>query len=992
MAHRRILTAAQRRAFFALPADDRTCARHHTLSDEDLLRIRRRRKPENRLGFALQLCALRYPGRLLQPGELIPEAMLRAIAGQIGEGWRGIEGYGVRENTRYEHSAALQAEFGYRPFIGAARAEMIRRLDAAALEITDAHALAESFMATLRAGKVIAPAPSTFEKLCSSAVIKAERVVIKRLIAGLSPRHVAAFDQLLQVAPGARLTPLGGLRAPIGAVGAAGFRDLVARIVSLRALGPPKTPGDVSPKQIAKLGRECERISVGHLGAMAPPRRYALLMAFAQDRLGRLTDAAIDMTNRMISGLFKRAERRHLDALEQNRRSIGEIVRHHADFGAALIAARDAGDDPLQAIGDTLGWEAFERSVDAANKLRTPIGADRLERIEGEYPRLRRFGPLLLRSFTFRGVAAMTPLLSALDILRRMDADRMRSLPTDAPMTFVPPRWRRLIADGAGLNRKVYEICAFSRLRDALRAGEIWVPGAHKYRSFDAQLLPPAAIARVEPGGAIDAVLRHDPDTWLAGRRERMNMLLRETERLAAAGALPDAAVVAGRLSVTPLSNATPDAARSMARRLYALLPRVRITDLLEEVDAWTGMSDCFGHLRTGHPPKDRRALYAALIADGLNLGLTRMAQACEDASYWRLARLVDWHIREDTYALATRTLVDAQDKAPFAHLWGDGTTSSSDGQHFHAGGPARAVTDANARYGTEPGVKFYTHISDRFAAFHIKAIAATAPEAPYVLDGLLQHEARAPIREHHTDTGGFTDHVFALCALLGFRFAPRIRDLPDKRLYVFDGAPATPTLAPMITRHARDRLVRANWPDVIRLAATIRAGNMTAAHAVTALAATSRQSGLAAALAEIGRIERSIFMLEWMLQPDLRHRVQMSLNKGEAQGNLARAVFFNRLGQIRDRSYENHQHRAAGANLVVAAIIAWNTVYLGRAAQTLRMSGQDVPDETLRHIWPLAWDHINLTGDYRWSAKNPDSLENLRPLRLDRLPPATAA
>lgn len=992
MAHRRILTAGQRRALFALPADEHACALHYTLSAEDLARIRRRRKPENRLGFALQLCALRYPGRLLQPGELIPEAMLRAIAGQIGEAWRGIEGYGLRENTRYEHSAALQAEFGYRPFIGAARTEMIRRLDTAALEITDARALAESFIATLRAEKVIAPAPSTFEKLCSSAVIEAERVVIGRLGAILAPRHLVALDRMLQVAPGARLTPLATVRAPVGAVGAAGFRDLVARIDVLRALDLPDTPGDVPSRQVAKLGRECERISVGHLGAMPSPRRYALLTAFAHDRLGTLTDAALDMADRMIGGLFKRAERRHLDALEQNRRAIGEIVRHHADFGAVLIAARDAGGDPLQAIGDGLGWEALERSVEAANKLRTPIGADRLERIEDEYPRLRRFGPLLLRSFTFRGISAMTPLLAALETLRRMDTERARALPADAPMAFVSPRWRRLIAAGDSINRKVYEICVFSRLRDALRAGEVWVLGAQKYRSFDAQLLTPVAIAQVESRGALEAILRLDPATWLAGRRERMNVLLGETERLAAAGALPDAAVTAGRLSVTPLRNVTPDAARSMARRLYALLPRVRITDLLEEVDAWTGMSDCFGHLRTGHPPKDRRTLYAALIADGLNLGLTRMSEACEGASYWRLARLVDWHVREDTYALATGMLVEAQDKAPFAPLWGDGSTSSSDGQHFHAGGPARAVTDANARYGTEPSVKFYTHLSDRFAAFHVQAIAATAPEAPHVLDGLLRHEARAPIREHHTDTGGFTDHVFALCALLGFRFAPRIRDLPEKRLYVFDDAPAAPTLAPMIARHVRERAIETSWPEIIRLVATIRTSDMTAAHAVTALAATSRQSGLAAALAEIGRIERSIFMLEWMLQPDLRHRVQMSLNKGEARNNLTRAVFFNRLGQIRDRSYENHQHRAAGANLIVAAIILWNTVYLGRAVETLRMSGHDVSDDTLRHVWPLAWDHINLTGDYRWSANNPHSLENLRPLRLDRLPLAIAA
>jgi Tn3 transposase DDE domain len=122
---------------------------------------------------------------------------------------------------------------------------------------------------------------------------------------------------------------------------------------------------------------------------------------------------------------------------------------------------------------------------------------------------------------------------------------------------------------------------------------------------------------------------------------------------------------------VTPLKNATPDDARDLARRLYGLLPRVRITDLLEEIDGWTAMSDSFGHLRTGQPPSDRRTLYAAIIADGLNLGLTRMAEACEGASYWRLARLVDWHIREESYALATRTLVEAQERAPIAALWG---------------------------------------------------------------------------------------------------------------------------------------------------------------------------------------------------------------------------------------------------------------------------------------------------------------------------------
>jgi TnpA family transposase len=93
---------------------------------------------------------------------------------------------------------------------------------------------------------------------------------------------------------------------------------------------------------------------------------------------------------------------------------------------------------------------------------------------------------------------------------------------------------------------------------------------------------------------------------------------------------------------------------------------------------------------------------------------------------------------------------------------------------------------------------------------------------------------------------------------------------------------------------------------------------------------------------------------------------VQAGLNKGEARNALARAVFFNRLGEVRDRSFENQCYRASGLNLVVAAIILWNTVHLEKVVAAVR-AGQDVPDEYLTYLSPLGWDHINLTGDYVW-------------------------
>lgn len=84
MVHRTILTERQRADLFDLPADEVSLLQHYTLADDDIEHIHERRRPENRIGFALQLCALRYPGRVLSLGEVIPEKVLRFIGAQLG--------------------------------------------------------------------------------------------------------------------------------------------------------------------------------------------------------------------------------------------------------------------------------------------------------------------------------------------------------------------------------------------------------------------------------------------------------------------------------------------------------------------------------------------------------------------------------------------------------------------------------------------------------------------------------------------------------------------------------------------------------------------------------------------------------------------------------------------------------------------------------------------------------------------------------------------
>ena len=142
------------------------------------------------------------------------------------------------------------------------------------------------------------------------------------------------------------------------------------------------------------------------------------------------------------------------------------------------------------------------------------------------------------------------------------------------------------------------------------------------------------------------------------------------------------------------------------------------------------------------------------------------------------------------------------------------------------------------------------------------------------------------------------------------------------------------------------------------------------------------RQNGLAIALRELGRIERTLFILDWLQNVELRRRVHAGLNKGEARNALARAVFIHRLGEIRDRSFEQQRYRASGLNLVTAAIVLWNTVYLEQATQVLREAGKLPNNGMLRYMSPLGWEHINLTGDYVWQQSQKIDVGKFRPLR----------
>ena len=169
-------------------------------------------------------------------------------------------------------------------------------------------------------------------------------------------------------------------------------------------------------------------------------------------------------------------------------------------------------------------------------------------------------------------------------------------------------------------------------------------------------------------------------------------------------------------------------------------------------------------------------------------------------------------------------------------------------------------------------------------------------------------------IREQYADSGGFTDHVFAVTSLLGYRFIPRIRDLPSKRLHVLEPGRVPKPLIGLTGNKTREDVIVRNWPHILRVAATLASGVLSPSQLLRKFAAYPRQHELAVALREIGRVERTLFIVDWLLDADMQRRANTGPNKGEAHHALKNALRIGRQGEIRDRWSEGQHYRIGRA------------------------------------------------------------------------------
>jgi TnpA family transposase len=955
-----MLTDRQRAALLNLPTDEAAMLRHYTLADDDLEIIHARRRPHNRFGFALQLCALRYPGRLLAPGEVIPAAVTRFLAAQLGLRPDDLVDYATREETRREHLAALRDFYGYKMFTGRGSRDLKAWLERTAETAQSNEDLAQRFVEQCRATQTILPGITVIERLCADALVAAERRNDARIADRLDDEMRGRLDALLAETADSYVTRFVWLRQFEVGQNSADMNKLLDRLEFLQDIAVDRTVlSGVPPHRIARLRRQGERYFAGDLRDISGDRRLAILAVCALEWRSAIADAVVETHDRIVGKTWREAKRACDARAEDAKAALKDTLHGFSNFGSALLEAHEDQASLSDAVQDAGGWTSLRGLVATAAQLTDTLAADPLAHVVHGYHRFRRYAPRMLRTLDIQAAPVAEPLLAATSIAAG------RETTGDRPLTFLrrASKWHQHLNKDDG--HRLWEVAVLCHLRDAFRAGDIWLAHSRRYGDLKDALVP-AEVAKATPRLAMP----YEPETWLADRKSHLADGLQRLARAARSGAMPGGSIEDGVLKIDRLTAEVPEEADALVLDLYKRLPEIRITDLLLEVDDEIGFTEAFTHLRTGVPCRDRVGMLNVLLAEGLNLGLSKMAGATNTHDYFQLSRLSRWHVESEAMARALAMVIEGQNALPMARFWGAGTSASSDGQFFPTTRQGEAMNLINAKYGHEPGLKAYTHVSDQFGPFATQTIPATVNEAPYILDGLLMTDAGQRVREQYADTGGFTDHVFAVTALLGFQFIPRIRDLPSKRLYLFDPSTCPKELKGLIGGKVREPVISSNWPDILRSAATMVAGAMPPSQLLRKFSAYPRQHELAVALREIGRVERTLFIIDWLLDADMQRRAQIGLNKGEAHHALKNALRIGRQGEIRDRTTEGQHFRMAGLNLLAAIIIYWNTKHLGQAVNGRRRDGLDCSPDLLAHISPLGWAHILLTGEYRWPKK----------------------
>ncbi len=967
-------STSQPRVPFPSAVSDEDLVRHFSLSEADHGEVLSSARGEsNRIGFALQLCHVHQFGRFATAFETVPPHLVRHIAGQFGLSAPLFFVYPDRERTRREHNEAIQRYLGLRRFRDSDEEPLREHLVSMALEDLREPRMVRAAERWLVERKVLLPGESVLREVARSALANVEDALVEKVSARVDAELGRRMSELLTVPSGRRRSGLEELRRAPGRAAPSTLLSLCERIGKLRDMRIDQL--DLSGIQADVIADFTDRVlhyTAPKMARFRAAKRHAFLACYLSETLA----ISIDATVKTFTRLVQRMQNRLRDKLLAESRDFREAAC--AELLSWVRVGKVVGrrENESRTISDAVWGEMPASEIDAsvarAEDLLTSEQETLIGKLVSRFSYLRKFTPEFLEAVEFIAGPGGEDLVRATEVVREVNRQGKKKLPPDVSITFVSPAWRPFVVSEDGeVVRAAYEVHLFMRLKEAIDHGEVFVRGSRRYVSIASLLYSDDAWKERREDAYRRLGLPQDPSEFLRALEEQLAKAAHRTDEGLASNAFARIERGVLRTAKEPAESEDPEV-EDLRELIGSRMPDVSIERLLHEVDRDTAFTEVFrppfGYEQRTPAESLRRSLLAGTLALGTNLGLWTMAQMARRLSYAQLAHAAEWYLKEILVAAANAHLVDAHHALPFSSVWGEGKRSSSDGIRF-AAGVSMLLAEPNPKYfGWGEGLTSYKAMCDQWSIFSTQLISCHENEALRMLSALLANRTALPLREGHAaDTAGASEPIFALCHLAGYAFWPRLAELSSVRHWKLSRDLKLKHIEPLFEGCVDREIILAEYDNVVRLVASL-VDRQAPAHVLgRCLVASSRNNPLARAITALGRVYRTIYVLQYLDSPELRKTVRRLLARHESQNDLGRSLMIGGRGEFRVSDYEAAAARAACHSLLENAVLYWNTRHMADVVEQVRKEGYPVRNDHLAEVSPLFYRHINFRGEYNF-------------------------